>query len=92
MTGFWITNFSLAIFFFALVMAGFGRGLYEGASFQEMALQIRPFLVVFAISGIALMLGMWLVLWNAFRLLGKIISSANGEKIRGDGELSTANS
>jgi nitric oxide reductase subunit B len=92
MTGFWITNVSLAIFFFALVMAGFGRGLYEGASFQEMALQIRPFLVVFAISGIALMLGMWLVLWNAFRLLGKIISSANGEKIRGDGELSTANS
>jgi nitric oxide reductase subunit B len=92
MTGFWITNVSLAIFFFALVMAGFGRGLYEGASFQEMALQIRPFLVVFAISGIALMLGMWLVLWNAFRLLGKIISSANGEKVRGDGELSTANS
>jgi hypothetical protein len=72
-------------------MAGFGRGLYESASFQEMALQIRPFLVVFAISGIALMLGMWLVLWNAFRLIGKIISAATGEKVRGDGELSTAN-
>jgi len=92
MTGFWIANGSLAIFFFALIMAGFGRGLYEGASFQEMAQQIRPFLVVFAVSGVALMLGIWLVLWNAFRLIGEIISSASGEKVIADGELSTAGS
>jgi nitric oxide reductase subunit B len=74
MTGFWIANVSLAIFFVALLMAGFGRGLYDGASFQEMATQIRPFLMVFVVSGVTLMVGIWIVLWNAFRLMGYIVS------------------
>ena len=74
MAGFWIANISLGVFFVALLLAGFGRGLYDGASFQEMATQIRPFLLVFVVSGVTLMIGMWIVLWNAFRLMGYIVS------------------
>ena len=74
MVGFWIANISLGVFFVALLLAGFGRGLYDGASFQEMATQIRPFLLVFVVSGVTLMIGMWIVLWNAFRLMGYIVS------------------
>jgi hypothetical protein len=39
-------------------------------------LQIRPFLLVFAVSGIGLMLGLWVVLWHAYRLTGEILSLA----------------
>ena len=74
--GYWTANISLAVFFTALVLAGLGKGLYTGGSFQEMMLQIRPFLLVFAVSGIGLMLGLWVVLWHAFRLTGEILSPA----------------
>ena len=70
--GFWTANASLAVFFTALVLAGIGKGSYDGASFQEMMLDIRPFLLVFAFSGITLMTGIWIVLWHAFRMLGTI--------------------
>lgn len=80
MTGFWVANISLAVFFVALVMAGLGRGLYDGASFQEMATQIRPFMMVFAASGVTMMLGIWMVLWNAFRLIGAIINPVSSEQ------------
>ncbi len=79
MTGFWVANISLGVFFAALLMAGLGRGLYDGVSFQEMMLQIRPYLLIFATSGITLMLGMWLVLWNAFRLMGRIVSAEEAQ-------------
>jgi nitric oxide reductase subunit B len=74
--GYWTANISLAVFFSALVLAGLGKGLYTGGSFQDMMLQIRPFLLVFAVSGIGLMLGLWVVLWHAFRLTGEILSPA----------------
>lgn len=80
MTGYWVANISLAVFFLALIMAGFGRGLYDGASFQEMATQIRPFMMIFAVSGISLMLGLWIVLWHAFRLIGGIVSPVSSEQ------------
>jgi len=79
--GFWTANISLAVFFGALVLAGLGKGLYTGASFQDMMLQIRPFLVVFAVSGITLMLGIWIVLWHAYRLTGEILSPATREGV-----------
>ena len=79
--GFWTANISLAVFFGALVLAGLGKGLYTGASFQDMMLQIRPFLVVFAVSGITLMLGIWIVLWHAYRLTGEILSPATRERV-----------
>ena len=79
--GYWTANISLAVFFGALVLAGLGKGLYTGASFQDMMLQIRPFLLVFAVSGITLMLGIWIVLWHAYRLTGEILSPATREGV-----------
>ena len=76
-TGFWLANGSLAVFFTALILAGIGKGIYDGVSFQEMMLTIRPFLLVFAASGVTLMLGIWIVLWHGFRLLG-MAQSATG--------------
>jgi nitric oxide reductase subunit B len=70
--GFWMANISLAVFFTALVLAGVGKGLYDGASFQDMMLSIRPFLIVFTLSGISLMVGMWIVLWHGFKLIGVV--------------------
>jgi nitric oxide reductase subunit B len=77
--GYWTANISLAVFFTALILAGLGRGLYTGATFQDMMLQIRPFLLIFAVSGVSLMLGIWIVLWHAFRLTGEILSPAAPE-------------
>ncbi|MDH4047937.1 MAG: cbb3-type cytochrome c oxidase subunit I [Gammaproteobacteria bacterium] len=72
--GYRTTNISLAVFFAALVVAGLGKGFYDGESFQEMMQSIRPALLVFAVSGIALMVGLWVVIWHAFRLLGLVLS------------------
>ena len=77
--GYWTANLSLAVFFSALILAGLGKGLYTGASFHDMMLQIRPFLLIFAVSGVTLMLGIWIVLWHAFRLTGEILSPATPE-------------
>ena len=70
--GFWTANISLAVFFSALILAGVGKGLAGGLAFQEMMQGIRPFLLVFAVSGITLMIGLWIVLWHGFRLLGQV--------------------
>ncbi|MDA0705558.1 MAG: cbb3-type cytochrome c oxidase subunit I [Proteobacteria bacterium] len=75
-SGFWIVNISLAVFFTALVLAGIGKGLSTAASFQEMMFSIRPFLIVFTLSGVTLMLGIWIVLWHAYRLIGKVQPNA----------------
>ena len=69
------------MFFTALVLAGFGRGLYDGLSFQDMMMQLRPFLLVFAVSGVTLMVGLWIVLWHAYRLTGQVLSPAAGEPV-----------
>ena len=74
--GFWTANLSLAVFFAALVLAGIGKGAYSGVSFQEMMLGIRPFLLVFAVSGVTLMIGIWIVLWHGYRMIGMIDSPA----------------
>lgn len=73
-TGYLTINISLAVFFAALVLAGIGKGSYDGSSFQEMMAGIRPFLITFTLSGVTLMIGFWIVLWHGFRLLGKIIA------------------
>ena len=74
--GFWTANVALAVFFVALILAGIGKGAYSGASFQEMMLGIRPFLMAFTVAGVAMMIGLWIVLWHAYRLLGAIIRRA----------------
>jgi nitric oxide reductase subunit B len=67
--GFWITNIALGVFFAALVMAGVAKGMFDGGAFQQMMMEIRPYLMVFAISGVALMLGLWILLYQAIKLL-----------------------
>jgi len=74
--GFWTANVSLAVFFTALILAGLGRGTFDGASFQEMMLSIRPFLLVFTLAGVTMMIGLWIVLWHGFRLIGMLLTSA----------------
>ncbi|MFQ5983118.1 MAG: cbb3-type cytochrome c oxidase subunit I, partial [Woeseiaceae bacterium] len=72
--GYWTANISLAVFFVSLILAGLGKGLYATGSFQEMMLSIRPFLLVFAASGVTLMLGLWIVLLPAYRLINLRLS------------------
>jgi nitric oxide reductase subunit B len=72
--GYWIANISLAVFFASLVLAGLGKGLHDGGSFQEMMLSIRPFLLMFVVSGVTLMIGIWVVLLYAIRLINLRLS------------------
>jgi len=72
--GFWMTNISLAIFLIALIMAGIGKGVfYSGEPYQVIMYNIRPFLMTFTIAGVTLMLGIWAILWLAYRSMGKQI-------------------
>jgi nitric oxide reductase subunit B len=75
--GYWMANVSLAVFFVSLILAGLGKGFYGGGSFQEMMLSIWPFLLVFAVSGVTLMLGIWIVLFSAVRLINLRLSPAS---------------
>ena len=79
--GYWTTNVSLAVFFSALILAGIGKGAFEGGSFQEMMLSIRPFLIAFTLSGVTLMIGMWIILWHGIRLLTQIIRTQSSAAV-----------
>jgi nitric oxide reductase subunit B len=70
--GLWLANAALAVFFVALILAGVGKGLYEGPSFQDMMQSIRPYLMGFVTAGVAMMLGLWLVAATAIRFLLRI--------------------
>jgi len=72
--GYWIANISLAVFFTSLILAGLGKGLHDGGSFQEMMLSIRPFLLMFVVSGVTMMVGIWIVLLYAIRLINLRLS------------------
>jgi nitric oxide reductase subunit B len=74
--GYWMANVSLAVFFTSLLLAGLGKGLNDAGSFQAMMLSIRPFLLMFVVSGITLMLGIWIVLLYAVRLINLRLSPA----------------
>lgn len=64
--GFLLTNASLLVFWLALIAAGLGKANYSGASFQEMLMIIRPYLLIFAGSGVGVMLGLWIVQGSAY--------------------------
>ena len=57
----------------ALLAAGLGRGTYSGGSFAEMTDSIEPFLLVFAGSGVCLMVGLWLILVPGAYLIGQLV-------------------
>ncbi len=72
-TGFWLSNGSLLVLFAALLTAGLIKGSYGGASFQDMMLAIEPFLLVFAVSGVGLMCGLWMVLLPAIGQMSTLV-------------------
>jgi nitric oxide reductase subunit B len=63
-TGFYISNISLLVFFIALTAAGAIKGFYSlqhELSFQEIMGKANPLLLVFAIAGLGLMLGVFMI-------------------------------
>ena len=72
-TGFWLANGSLAVFLAALLAAGLVKAAYGGDSFADMMASIEPFLLLFAVSGVGLMVGLWLVVLPAMGRIGALV-------------------
>ena len=79
--GYWTTNIALVVFFVSLILAGVGKGMFEGGAFQQMMMEIRPFLMAFAVSGVVLMIGLWILLYHAFNLLRVALNQATIRQI-----------
>jgi len=64
--GFWMTNISLFIFWISLIIAGIIKSKWQMTlnkePFSTMMLQLKPFFIVFCISGMALFTGFILVI------------------------------
>ena len=65
--GYWLANFSLFIFWIALIIAGIIKSKWQMSTpqipFSSMMIQIRPFLIAFVISGVFLMSGLLMVIY-----------------------------
>ena len=65
--GNWIANISLFIFWVSLIAAGIMKSKWQMSDvkipFNTMMLQLRPFFIVFFLSGISLMTGMLLIIY-----------------------------
>ncbi len=65
--GYWITNLSLFIFWISLIGAGILKAKWQMSAakipFSTMMLQLRPFFIVFFISGTVMMAGFILILY-----------------------------
>jgi hypothetical protein len=76
LSGYWLTNVSLLVFWIALIAAGVGKALYAGPSFQHMMQSIHPYLLAFVLAGVGLTVGLWMVAVPAFRLIGAVVVGA----------------
>ncbi|MDP6787845.1 MAG: cbb3-type cytochrome c oxidase subunit I [Rhodospirillales bacterium] len=79
--GFWLANGSLLVFLAALLAAGLIKGTYDGGSFQEMMESIEPFLLVFAVAGVGLMIGFWLLLIPAMGHMSGLVFARRYDRI-----------
>jgi nitric oxide reductase subunit B len=65
--GYWLANISLLIFWFSLIGAGLVRARWQMSPaqppFSSMMLELRPYLIVFFISGLLLTLGLALAVY-----------------------------
>ncbi len=65
--GYWIANISLLIFWICLIIAGILKAKWQMSTmqipFSSMMLQLRPFLIVFFISGFVMMFGFLFILY-----------------------------
>jgi len=62
--GFWIMNIVLLFFWVALILAGYFKGrlvVEDKLTFQEIMLQINPYLTVVAITGVIIFTGMLMI-------------------------------
>ena len=85
--GYWLANASLLIFFLALLTAGLIKGTYSGGSFGDMMATLEPFLLIFAIAGIGLMVGLWMVLLPALCQISALVFSARTNDPAAAGKL-----
>lgn len=69
--GYWMANLSLFIFWISLIVAGILKSKWqmsaEQTSFSTMMLQLKAFFIAFFISGIALMAGIFLIIYPLIR-------------------------
>ncbi len=49
------------------------KGAYAGESFTDMMESIEPFLLLFAVSGVGLTLGLWLAVLPAMGRIGALV-------------------
>lgn len=62
--GFWIMNIVLLFFWVALILAGYFKGRFvveDKLTFQEIMLQINPYLTVVAVTGVVIFAGMLMI-------------------------------
>lgn len=70
--GFWVMNIVLLFFWVALIFAGYTKGylvVQDKLTFQEIMLQIRPYLAIVAITGIVIFAGILMVFVPALKLI-----------------------
>ncbi|HJV20025.1 MAG TPA: cbb3-type cytochrome c oxidase subunit I [Sediminibacterium sp.] len=70
-TGFWLANISLLIFWLSLIIAGIWKARWQMSinplPFSSMMQQLRPFFMVFLISGTTLAAGIGMILFSLFK-------------------------
>lgn len=70
--GFWIMNIILLFFWLALIVAGFRKGylvVQDKLTFQEIMLQIKPYLTAVAITGTGIFAGILMVFLPQLKLI-----------------------
>lgn len=69
--GYWIIQISLPIFFLSLLIAGFIKGFWQleenRGAYGSMILSLRPYFIVFAVSGTTIIIGFFMVILPAVK-------------------------
>lgn len=82
--GYWLANISLLVFWLSLIGAGALKAKWQMSQdqevFQSMMQQLRPFFVVFFISGTTLLCGLLMVVYPLLRNQWVCHFKTNGEK------------
>ena len=77
-TGFWLMNIFLLIFFSSLLFAGAEKGrliIEDKLSFQEIMQNISPYLTVFTIAGIIISIGLLLITIPLLKVIVKYLKN-----------------
>lgn len=69
--GFWVANISLLVFWLSLIIAGILKARWQMSNnplpFSSMIQQLRPFFMVFLVSGTTLAAGILMILFSLFK-------------------------